>query len=420
MFSSDEKDVLFGGYEKNPFEGDLSKWNVSSVTTMQKMFQRSKFKGDISKWNVSNVTDMKSMFDECKNFNGDISKWDVSNVTDMQNMLHGTSFSGDVSNWNVAKVKNMSAMFSASKFSGDVSKWNVSKVEDMSFIFWGCCVSSDLSQWDVSRVKDMKKMFMKTTFNGNISKWNVSNVTDMESMFENSNFNGDISKWDVSKVENMNAMFKDSKFHGDISGWTLAPKSSGMFTNSGFSEEEINALLCKPFTDPRDGEVYKTCKIGDQIWMAENLRYRCKKGGSYAYDNDSSNVPKYGRLYEWDVAKDACPPGWHLPSKEEFETMIKFVEKEYDVSDALRAVEWNDGIDAYGFAAVPAGIRLYNKKEFDYEFRLMGKYVIMWTSSLKSDDCSYCFIIATGNDCNGCSISYDDWERYYSIRCIKD
>ena len=109
------------------------------------------------------------------------------------------------------------------------------------------------------------------------------------------------------------------------------------------------------FTDPRDGEVYKTCKIGNQIWMAENLRYRLKKGGSYAYDNDVSNVPKYGRLYESEVVKEACPPGWHVPTVDECKEMMEFVGNEYNVGDALRSVEWNDGIDAYGFTALPAG-----------------------------------------------------------------
>ncbi len=332
---------------------------------MSNLFEESDFNGDISKWDVSNVTTMEKMFRKSK-FNGDISKWNVSKVTNMEGCFSQSKFNGDISNWNVSNVTNMRSMFNSSSFNGDISKWNVSKVEDMRFMFLGCCVSSDLSQWDVSRVKDMKKMFMKTTFNGNISKWNVSNVTDMESMFENSNFNGDISKWDVSKVENMNAMFKDSKFHGDISGWTLAPKSSGMFTNSGFSEEEINALLCKPFTDPRDGQVYRTCKIGDQIWMAENLRYRRKKGGSYAYDGDSSNVPKYGRLYTYEAAKESCPPGWHIPSVDECKKMMEFVGKEYDVGDALRAVEWKDGMDAFGFTALPAGDYSYYSDDESY------------------------------------------------------
>ena len=54
------------------------------------------------------------------------------------------------------------------------------------------------------------------------------------------------------------------------------------------------------FTDARDGETYRTIQIGNQVWMAENLRF--KTDGSYAPNNDESNVAKFGRLYTWTKA----------------------------------------------------------------------------------------------------------------------
>ncbi|MDR2583760.1 MAG: PEGA domain-containing protein [Fibromonadaceae bacterium] len=109
-------------------------------------------------------------------------------------------------------------------------------------------------------------------------------------------------------------------------------------------------------TDSRDGKRYKVVNIGRQMWMAENLNYNAN--GSRCYANKSANCDKYGRLYNWETAKTACPKGWHLPSGKEWDVLEATVGDEKIAEKVLRAKSgWNsnNGTDAYGFSALPGG-----------------------------------------------------------------
>ena len=131
------------------------------------------------------------------------------------------------------------------------------------------------------------------------------------------------------------------------------------------------------FKDPRDGRVYKTVKIGNRVWMAENLDYgefvdsnavqELAPGQKWYYDDNEETGRRQGGLYTWGVAKQSCPPGWHLPTVEEWEEleahiMSKDVPEE-EVGTSLKSksgweeTEKGNGTDLMGFNALPSGLR---------------------------------------------------------------
>jgi surface protein len=144
----------------------------------------------------------------CSKFNGDLSQWDVSNVTSMHKMFSVSKFNGNISQWDVSSVQDMSCMFHNSKFNGDISQWDVSSVQDMSYMFSYSKFNCNLSQWDVSSVTNMEAMFEDSKFNGGISQWDVSNVTYIKYMFCDSKIKKKtVQSWNNFKNCDINEMF---------------------------------------------------------------------------------------------------------------------------------------------------------------------------------------------------------------------
>jgi uncharacterized protein (TIGR02145 family) len=82
--------------------------------------------------------------------------------------------------------------------------------------------------------------------------------------------------------------------------------------------------------DQRDGSHYGSIQIGHQILLDSNLKLKMNHEQCWAYDNEINNVAKHGYLYTWDAACKISEgmPGWHLPTKEEWETLIDYLGKE--------------------------------------------------------------------------------------------
>jgi uncharacterized protein (TIGR02145 family) len=215
-----------------------------------------------------------------------------------------------------------------------------------------------------------------------------------------------------------------SKIIGDV-GFDVKPGSNKRIVWDVLSERgmlmgnsivfRVKASRHATFQDPRDNKTYKIVIIGTQIWMAENLAYKPRSGNYWAYDNSSSNVAKYGYLYDWQTAKNVCPAGWHLPSDGEWTQLTDFVGS--NPGTKLKAKNgWSsngNGTDDYSFSALPGGYRDTNGT-----FNNFGYYGYWWSSA------EY----ATYNAWRR-RMTYhtSDVSRYYSnkiwgfsVRCVRD
>ncbi|MDR2694442.1 MAG: leucine-rich repeat protein [Chitinispirillales bacterium] len=116
--------------------------------------------------------------------------------------------------------------------------------------------------------------------------------------------------------------------------------------------------------DARNDKIYRTVKISGKTWMAENLNYKLSNSIPLqlkeCYDGKESNCEKYGRLYDYSAAKGACPVGWHLATRQEWDALVDAAGGKKTAGLKLKSNSWN-GTDDFGFSALPGGMRMEGK-----------------------------------------------------------
>jgi len=220
----------------------------------------------------------------------------------------------------------------------------------------------------------------------------------------------------------------------------IVPISGGAPYSSTGSFKETGS-----FTDSRDGQTYKTVKIGTQVWMAENLKCTKYNDGTSIpliindttwsnlstpgycwYDNDGKTFKNtYGALYNWYAINTGkiCPTGWHVPTDAEWTTLTNYLGGENMAGGKLKesgTTNWvspnTAATNETGFTALPGAHRGSNGKFFDIKFN--GSW---WSSTESNTDPNNAYrrdIYSNHSDV-GRSYGYNKTSGL-SVRCVMD
>jgi clan AA aspartic protease (TIGR02281 family) len=187
---------------------------------------------------------------------------------------------------------------------------------------------------------------------------------------------------------------------------------------------------------------YPSVKIGNQVWMTENLNVdRFRNGeiiphvqGAKAwndaaenkqpawcyYNNDPANGPQYGKLYNWYAVADArglCPAGWHIPSDDEWTILTNALGGEDEAENKMKSksgwAENSKGNNSIGFTGLPGGYRT-SSGSFDY----VGEHGFWWSST--EDYTEVARYRTLGYSYGYVYRGFFNKGKGFSVRCLRD
>jgi uncharacterized protein (TIGR02145 family) len=187
-------------------------------------------------------------------------------------------------------------------------------------------------------------------------------------------------------------------------------------------------LTCgNALTDPRDNKIYQTVQIGSQCWLASNLNFGTILASSqdqrdnciaekYCYNDKPVNCTNHGGLYQWDEVmrfdetpadQGYCPPGWHIPSENDWNLLFAVYINSGFAGSPLKYSGYS------GFNALLSGARHINR---GWDFN--GFATFFWSSTPRSDNKAW----AHGMNEADPSVSLYPASRVngFSVRCLKD
>ena len=224
---------------------------------------------------------------------------------------------------------------------------------------------------------------------------------------------------------------------GEITGTVIFKKGSNIATLSD-DTANVSGVLCMKgrliddtlslmnpnleygeFTDKRDNRTYKTIDIGHTKWMAENLNFETDSsvcnGGTRDIKSFSCN--RYGRYYLYEDALTACPAGWRLPTKEEFDTLVYIAvpskKARYLVSEENDTYK---GYNTLGFSLIMKGY-IWNGRD---DFRDTATY--LWSSSVYKDSAVYTLVAYRVGYTDSAYVSkaYAKEKSKFNVRCVSE
>lgn len=182
------------------------------------------------------------------------------------------------------------------------------------------------------------------------------------------------------------------------------------------------------FSDIRDDQIYKWVKIGEQVWMADNLNYNTGEI-HWCYDDNKANCDKFGGLYKWNeinqnlgqnAVHGICPEGWHIPTDGEWKILIDYLGGSDVAGGKLKEAgfkHWNSpntgNTNESGFSALPGGFRM-NTNNFYH----LGGYAYFWSSTQINTHNAWIQTLNYNSD----EVYRRSFNKEYgfSVRCIMD
>ena len=314
--------------------------------------------------------------------------------------------------------------------------------------------------------------FRNGELHGKVTEWYDNGIKSVEAMFQFGRQTGMAIEWyDNGQIARKTIMTANDKTR-ILERWS---KNGRILTQENHDDDDVlppkffyfmignkfydakhlkiaNVLRVNLGTSPVtdfDGNVYKTVKIGNQLWMAENLKVthyrngntipnvtshrqwdRISTGAFCSYNNDDANIATYGRLYNWFAIKDTrglAPSGWHIPSDAEWQILVDYLGGNDIAGGKMKTgtSHWQGPINfadnESGLSALPGGRRIPEHYMGKGNFGQLGRWAQFWTSTQSNQYENGAISWFLYNHAMH-AIQWDGFSKTFgfSVRCIKD